>query len=61
MRDDSDRTAATSATRDGDRPMHEPDTQYEQGRVDEAREREGRFSRDPERAEDPTRSGPTQR
>ena len=59
-----DRFAGTSAmsneptdTRDDDRPMHEPDTEYEQGRVDEAREREGRFARSPEseRTEDPTR------
>ena len=63
-----DRFAGTSAmsneptdTRDDDRvkdrPMHEPDTEYEQGRVDEAREREGRFGRSPEtpRTEDPSR------
>jgi FtsZ-interacting cell division protein ZipA len=53
-----DRFAGTSATSarppDEDRPMHEPATDYEQGRVDE---REGRFGRSPEteRTEDPTR------
>ena len=64
-----DRFAGTSATtatsprptrpdeRDEDRPMHEPAGDYEQGRADEARE-QGRFTRAPERAEDPTRSGP---
>ena len=50
------------ATSDDDRPMHEPTSDYEQGRADEAREREGRFARAPEsereRADDPTRSGP---
>jgi FtsZ-interacting cell division protein ZipA len=58
-----DKFAGTSAdepapTRDdADRPMHEPAGDYEQGRVDEAREREGRFSRPPEteRTDDPTR------
>ena len=61
-----DRFAGTSAMRDertddgDDRPMHEPHTEYERGREDEARE-EGRFNRQPERADDPTRSGPTQR
>ena len=49
------------ATSDEDRPMHEPTSDYEQGRVDEARERDGRFARAPEsereRADDPTRSG----
>jgi hypothetical protein len=39
--------------------MHEPDSEYEHGRVDEAREREGRFARSPEsereRADNPTR------
>ena len=60
-----DRFAGTSATtdepapmRDDERPMHEPTSDYEQGRTDEAREREGRFDRQPERADDPTRSGP---
>jgi FtsZ-interacting cell division protein ZipA len=45
------------AVGDEDRPMHEPATDYEQGRVDEASEREGRFARSPEseRTEDPTR------
>ena len=67
-----DKFAGTSATRDDsatardedrDRPMHEPTGDYEQGRADEAREEEGdgRFTRSPERADDPTRSGPTQR
>jgi FtsZ-interacting cell division protein ZipA len=65
--DDSerDRFAGTSATRDepaamrdDERPMHEPTGDYEQGREDEAREREGRFERQPERADDPTRSRP---
>jgi cell division protein FtsN len=32
---------------DPDRPMHEPSSDYEQGRVDEARD-EGRFNRSPE-------------
>lgn len=58
-----DRFAGTSAMRDDaavgdeDRPMHEPATEYEQGRVDEASERDGRFARAPEseRTEDPTR------
>ena len=64
-----DRFAGTSATRDepapmredDGRPMHEPTADYEQGRADEAREEQGRFERSPERAEDPTRSGPAQR
>jgi FtsZ-interacting cell division protein ZipA len=64
-----DRFAGTSATTDeparmrdeDERPMHEPTSDYEQGREDEARE-DGRFNRAPEQAEDPTtRSGPTQR
>jgi FtsZ-interacting cell division protein ZipA len=69
--DDSerDRFAGTSATsdepaptrEDDGRPMHEPTTEYEQGRADEAREQQGRFERSPEQAQDPTRSGPTQR
>jgi FtsZ-interacting cell division protein ZipA len=55
-----DRFAGTSATEprdDAERPMHEPAGDYEQGRTDEAREREGRFSRPPEteRTDDPTR------
>ena len=65
--DERDRFAGTSATRDerdedrptmsdDERPMHEP---YEQGREDEAREHEdGRFARERERTDDPTRSGP---
>jgi hypothetical protein len=62
--DDSerDRFAGTSADRDepapmGDnRPMHEPDTDYERGREDEASEREGRFARTDEtaRSDEPT-------
>ena len=66
--DDSERDkfAGTSAVRDepaemrdDERPMHEPTGDYEQGRTDEAREREaGRFEREPERADHPTRSGP---
>jgi FtsZ-interacting cell division protein ZipA len=55
---DDDRVASRDASLgDQDRPMHEPDTEYEQGRVDEAREREERFGRSPEteRTEDPTR------
>jgi hypothetical protein len=59
-----DKFAGTSATRDepapmdegarddADRPMHEPSgsTEYEHGREDEARMREGRFARDDETA-----------
>jgi FtsZ-interacting cell division protein ZipA len=49
-----DRFAGTSAMRDEpapmgeerDRPMHEPGTEYEHGRVDEAQARDGRFARD---------------
>jgi FtsZ-interacting cell division protein ZipA len=60
-----DKFAGTSAKRDDesmrdpDRPMHEPASDYEKGRVDEAREREGRFARAPEseRTDDPTRTG----
>ena len=63
-----DKFAGTSGMRDEpapmreddpDRPMHEPRGDYEQGRVDEAREREGRFARAPEseRTDDPTRTG----
>jgi FtsZ-interacting cell division protein ZipA len=58
---DDDRTVRDDGTMrddDDERPMHEPSTEYEQGRVDEAREREGRFNREPERADDPTRSRP---
>jgi FtsZ-interacting cell division protein ZipA len=61
-RDDEDRTTTTaddrSTSADDDRPMHEPTSDYEQGRVDEAREREGRFARQPEseRTDDRTRS-----
>jgi FtsZ-interacting cell division protein ZipA len=68
-----ERFAGTSATRDEpapmrdrdetDRPMHEPASDYEQGRVDERQEQEGgRFARAPEsereRADDPSRSRP---
>ncbi len=68
-----DRFAGTSAMRDADRrpdepapmgdedrPMHEPGTDYEKGRVDEAREQQGRFTHSPEteRTEDPSRSRP---
>jgi FtsZ-interacting cell division protein ZipA len=65
-----DRFAGTSAMRgaeprgdepasmreDEDRPMHEPSSEYEHGREDEAREREGRFARDDEtaRTDEPT-------
>jgi FtsZ-interacting cell division protein ZipA len=57
---DDDRTVRDDGTTrdDDDRPMHEPASDYEQGRVDEAREREGRFNREPERTDDPTRSRP---
>jgi hypothetical protein len=51
---DDDRTP-----RDEDRPMHEPTGDYERGRDDEARERAGgRFDREPERTDEPTRSRP---
>ena len=62
--DERDRFAGTSAMRDepapmGDdteRPMHEPDTAYEHGRADEARQRDGRFERTDEtaRTDEPT-------
>ena len=60
--DDQDRSMrGDESTSDEDRPMHEPTGDYEQGRVDEARERDSRFARAPEsereRADDPTRSG----
>jgi FtsZ-interacting cell division protein ZipA len=58
MRDDDRTTQDDRAVRDDDRPMHEPAGDYEQGRTDEAREREGRFERQPERADDPARSRP---
>jgi FtsZ-interacting cell division protein ZipA len=68
-----DRFAGTSATRDegatrhdepaatgeDERPMHEPTSDYEQGRRDEAHDEEsGRFNRSPEteRTDDPSRS-----
>ena len=38
---------------EGDRPMHEPAGDYEQGRIDE---REGRP--DPDQGDDPSRSRP---
>jgi FtsZ-interacting cell division protein ZipA len=65
MRDDDGTTTAGATTgRDdvaatradgtdsmsGDRPMHEPDTDYEHGREDEAAMREGRFARGDETA-----------
>jgi hypothetical protein len=59
-----DRFAGTSAdepaaTRDDEeRPMHEPTSDYEQGRIDEARDEDkGRFERRPEteRTDDPSR------
>lgn len=70
-----DKFAGTSATRDepapmrgddhtmatnDDRPMHEPATEYEQGRIDEREQQQGRFARAPEseRADDPSRSRP---
>jgi hypothetical protein len=54
VRADGTTTGATTA--DG-RPMHEPETQYEHGREDEAAAREGRFSRDDEtaRTDEPVR------
>lgn len=55
-----DRFAGTSAMEgdepapmredDPNRPMHEPSSEYEHGREDEARTREGRFARDDETA-----------
>jgi FtsZ-interacting cell division protein ZipA len=55
--DDGTTTAGTTDTRadgtgtmSGDRPMHEPDTDYERGREDEAAMREGRFARDDDTA-----------
>ena len=56
-RDDDSVAARDASLTDEDRPMHEPRTEYEQGRVDEAAERDGRFARAPEseRTEDPTR------
>jgi FtsZ-interacting cell division protein ZipA len=66
-----DRFAGTSADRDApapmrdddERPMHEPASDYEQGRLDEARDEQGgRFARspetEPERTDDPSRSRP---
>jgi hypothetical protein len=64
--DERDKFAGTSAMRDDsapmdddDRPMHEPGgpgTEYEHGREDEARMRDGRFSRtdEPARTDEPT-------
>jgi FtsZ-interacting cell division protein ZipA len=59
-----DKFEGTSAMRDdpapigedADRPMHEPGTEYEHGREDEARLREGRFERTDEtaRTDEPT-------
>jgi FtsZ-interacting cell division protein ZipA len=47
-----------ASMREEDRPMHEPATEYEQGRVDEREEQQGRFARQPEteRTDDRTRS-----
>jgi FtsZ-interacting cell division protein ZipA len=64
MRDD-DRTARSDGTTTGTgagataadgRPMHEPETEYQQGREDEAAMREGRFERTDEtaRTDEPT-------
>jgi hypothetical protein len=52
MRDDASTTGTgtTGATSADGRPMHEPETEYQQGREDEAAMREGRFSRDDETA-----------
>jgi hypothetical protein len=61
MRDDADtRRDQPAPMGDEDRPMHEPRTDYEQGRIDEAREEQGRFTRPPEteRTDDPSRSRP---
>jgi FtsZ-interacting cell division protein ZipA len=59
-----DKFAGTSAMRDEpapmrddtDRPMHEPGSEYEHGREDEAAARDGRFERDDTtaRADEPT-------
>jgi FtsZ-interacting cell division protein ZipA len=51
MRDDT----AGATTADG-RPMHEPETEYQHGREDEAAAREGRFARDDDtaRTDEPT-------
>jgi len=60
-----DKFAGTSAVggdepaptrQDPDRPMHEPTSDYEQGRVDEARD-EGRFGRSPETEQTDDRTG----
>ena len=50
-------TSAERAPRAGEsRPMHEADTEYEHGREDEARMREGRFEREdePARTDEPS-------
>jgi hypothetical protein len=59
--DDDDRTVRGDGTTTGGttadgRPMHEPETEYQQGREDEAAAREGRFARDAEtaRTDEPT-------
>jgi hypothetical protein len=61
MREDdrADRTTTgtgAGATDAEGRPMHEPETEYQQGREDEAAEREGRFARTDEtaRTDEPT-------
>ena len=61
MRDDRtthDDTGARAMGTDDDRPMHEPATDYEQGRIDERKDEQGRFTRQPEteRTDDRTRS-----
>jgi hypothetical protein len=65
--DERDKFAGTSAARDRDRdqpaplgdeqPMHEPRSDYEQGRRDEA-EAEGRFKRAPETSDEPATGTP---
>jgi FtsZ-interacting cell division protein ZipA len=49
--------ADDSTSMSGDRPMHEPESEYQQGREDEAAVREGRFARDDEtaRTDEPAR------
>lgn len=62
MRDDDratdDHTGARAMDTDEDRPMHEPASDYEKGRIDEREEEQGRFTRQPEteRTDDRTRS-----
>jgi FtsZ-interacting cell division protein ZipA len=49
-------TSGSGTTDAEGRPMHEPETEYQHGREDEAAMREGRFSRDDEtaRTDEPT-------